>query len=86
MVGCGDPERVMDALTAKFEKDAFVCGSRFTMADVYVGSHVDWGIAFGIMPKREALLAYAARLRERAAYQSAKAIDNALIAQQGQQQ
>ena len=42
--GCADRQ--------KFEKDAFVCGSRFTMADV-VGSH-GWGIAFGIMPKREA--------------------------------
>lgn len=86
MVGCGDPERVMNALAAKFETDDFVCGDRFTMADVYVGSHVDWGLAFGLMPKCDALLSYATRLREREAYISAKAIDNALIEQASQQQ
>ena len=86
MVGCGDPERVTAALAAKFEADDFVCGDRFTMADVYVGSHVDWGLSFGVMPAREPLLAYAARVRERSAYKTAKEIDNALIAQQSQQQ
>ncbi|QID19487.1 glutathione S-transferase family protein [Nitrogeniibacter mangrovi] len=84
MVGCGDPEAVMDALSAKFDTDAYVCGDRFTMADVYVGSHVDWGLAFGLMPKRNALEAYAQRVSRRSAYQAAKAIDNALIAERGQ--
>ena len=85
MVGCGNPERVMAALAGKFEADEFVCGDRFTMADVYVGSHVDWGISFGLMPTCEPLLAYAARVRERDAYKVAKEIDTALIAAQGQQ-
>ena len=59
----------------------FVCGSRFTMADVYVGSAVDWGLQFGTIPTRGSLTAYAERIRQREAYQAGKAIDNALIAE-----
>jgi len=46
----------------------FVCGSRFTMADVYVGSQVDWGLCFGSMPATGSLTAYQARIRQRPAY------------------
>jgi glutathione S-transferase len=51
------------------------------MADVYVGSHVDWGMQFGTIPARDNLIAYAERVRQREPYQAGKAIDNALIAQ-----
>ena len=54
------------------------------MADVYVGSQVDWGLAFGTMPDRPAFQAYAGRLRARPAYAEAKAIDNELIARMKQ--
>ncbi len=80
-VGCGTPERVTEVLSAKLARDAYVCGGRFTMADVYVGSHVGWGLAFGTLPRRDALQAYADRVQQREAYKAAKAIDQALIAQ-----
>jgi glutathione S-transferase len=51
------------------------------MADVYVGSQVDWGLQFGTIPARDGLAAYAERVRAREAYQAGKAIDNALIAE-----
>ena len=51
------------------------------MADVYVGSAVDWGLQFGTIPTRGSLTAYAERIRQREAYQAGKAIDNALIAE-----
>ena len=51
------------------------------MADVYVGSAVDWGMQFGTIPTRDSFAAYAERIREREAYQAGKAIDNALIAE-----
>lgn len=79
MVGWGSYERTIDALEGHFEGNNFVCGSRFTMADVYVGSQVDWGLTFGSIPPREAFVAYAERLQARPAYQAAKAIDHALI-------
>lgn len=81
MAGFGSYERTMDALDGWLSSHDYVCGDRFTMADVYVGSQVDWGLAFKSMPNRPAFEAYAGRLRARAAYQAAKAIDNALIAE-----
>ena len=49
------------------------------MADVYVGSHVDWGLQFGTLPRRDGFVAYAERMRGRDAYKAAKAIDTAEI-------
>ena len=80
MLGYGSYERTVDALDEKLKATpAFLCGSTFTAADVYVGSAVDWGMGFGTIPKRDSFEAYAARLRERPAYQKAKAIDGKLI-------
>jgi glutathione S-transferase len=87
-VGFGNYERTVDTLARWFDGHAYVCGERFTMADVYVGSAVDWGMQFGTIPARDSLSAYAERLRAREAYQAGKAIDNALMAQMqaGQQE
>lgn len=79
MVGFGNFDRTLAALEGHFASHAFTCGDRFTMADVYVGSQVDWGLTFGSIPASPAFTAYAERLRARPAYQAAKAIDNALI-------
>ena len=80
MIGFGSYDLVVDVLDGALQGRDFVCGDRFTMADVYVGSQVDWGVGFGTLPKRDSFEAYAARMREREAYQAAKAIDNDLIA------
>lgn len=81
MVGFGSFERVVTALDGFLDGRKWVCGDRFTMADVYVGSSIDWGLTFGILPPRESLVAYAERCQSRDAYKSAKAIDGALIAE-----
>ncbi|HEX7710358.1 MAG TPA: glutathione S-transferase family protein [Sphingomonadaceae bacterium] len=78
-LGFGSYERTIDTLDSWFAGHDFVCGERFTMADVYVGSAVDWGLAFKTMPERAVLLAYAERVRMRDAYREAKAIDTGLI-------
>lgn len=80
MFGYGSYDRVIDALDAQFSENDYVCGDRFTGADLYVGSQVIWGMLFGSMPKREALLRYSDRLTARPAYTEAKAIDAGLIA------
>ena len=79
-VGWGSFNRTMSTLESWLKTHTFVCGDRFTMADVYVGSMVDWGLNFGTVPPKEAFVAYAQRMQERDAYKTAKAIDNALIA------
>lgn len=81
MAGFGSYERAMDGLEAMLTGRDYVCGARFTMADVYVGAQVGWGLAFGSMPKRPAFEAYWQRLDARPAYRAAKAIDDALIAE-----
>ncbi|GGD48121.1 glutathione S-transferase [Erythrobacter arachoides] len=67
-VGFGTLERAVEALDSHLLRHAFVCGDRFTMADVYIGSQVVWGIGFGTLPKRESFGAYAARLAQREGY------------------
>ena len=81
MLGFGSYERAMDTFDTLLADRDYVCGDRFTMADVYVGSQVDWVLQFGSIPKRQVFEDYAARLRERPAYKDAKAIDMGLIAE-----
>lgn len=81
MAGFGSYERTVDALETMLTGRDFVCGERFTMADVYVGSQVDWGLQFKSLPQRDVFAAYAERLRAREAYKAAKTIDMELIAQ-----
>ena len=79
MAGFGSYDRAIDTLETMLTGREYVCGSRFTMADVYVGSQVDWGLSFKSIPTRPAFESYAARLRTRDAYKAAKAIDGKLI-------
>lgn len=80
MAGFGTLEAALDALAGAVDGKAFVAGDRFSAADVYIGSQIDWGLQFGTMPSRPEFETYVAPLRERAAYKRAKEIDNGLIA------
>lgn len=81
MAGFGSFERTVSTLEGHLNERDYVCGDRFTMADVYVGSAIDWGLTFGSLPPNEAFVAYADRFQARAAYKAGKAIDNKLIAE-----
>ena len=80
MAGFGSLPAALDALESAVAGKAFVAGDRFSAADVYVGSQIDWGMQFGTIASRPAFEAYVAPLRERAGYKRAKEIDNGLIA------
>ncbi len=79
-VGYGSFETVMDTLEHAVSTADYIAGDRFSAADVYVGSHVLWGLKFGSIEKRPAFEAYAARLRDRPAARRADEIDDALLA------
>jgi len=79
--GFGDVDVALSMIEAHLTDHEWVCGSRFTLADVFVGSHVDWGLQFKTVPETPVFNAYAERCRAREAYQAAKAIDMALIAE-----
>ena len=78
--GFGSYDRMVDVVEARLEESPYFAGDRFTAADVYAGSQVDWGLLFKTLPSRPAFEGYAARLRERPAYRKAKARDQQLIA------
>ena len=80
-IGYGNYDRVVDVLDQKFSVDTYVCGNRFTMADVYVGAQIIWGTQFETLPKRDSFAAYAERLTQRDTYLEAKAVDDTLIAE-----
>lgn len=78
MAGYGNYALVMDTLAAALAKTPYIAGERFTAADVYVGSQVCWGLAFGTFEKRPEFAAYATRVSARPAYQRATEIDEGL--------
>ena len=80
MTGYGSFELTIDVLDGWLSQRSYVCGSRFTAADVVIGSQIMWGMQFGTMPRRPSFAEYAARLSAREAYQRAQSIDQQLIA------
>lgn len=80
MVGYGSYDAVMDTLERAVSRDPYIAGDRFSAADVYVGSHLGWGMQMGTIEERPAFEAYWSRLEGRDARQRAEAIDNALLA------
>ena len=84
--GYGSLEAVTDALERAVSQGDFILGDRFSAADVYLGSHIGWGMQFGTIEKRPIFGAYAARIFARDAAIRAKEIDDALIAAQKQNQ
>ena len=80
MAGYGSYARTMDALEAAVSNGPYVAGGRFTAADLYLGSHIGWGLAFGSIEKRPAFERYWERVGARPAALRARAIDDALLA------
>ena len=81
MLGYGSLETATDALAGWLSAHEYICGGRFTAGDVYVGSHIGWGMQFGTLEKRPAFESYFARLATRPAAVKARGIDDALLAQ-----
>jgi glutathione S-transferase len=80
-VGYGSYDLAVNTLSDHLAGRDYVCGSRFTAADVYVGSQVMWGTQFGTLPKLDNFLDYSERLGQREAYKRGKDEDNQLISE-----
>lgn len=78
-LGYGTYASVLDTLAAAVSANAFIAGDRFSAADVYVGSHISWGLQFGTIEERPGFADYWARLSGREAYTRANAIDDAAM-------
>ena len=79
MMGYGTYELAMQVLEQAVSSADYLVGNRFSAADVYVGSHIGFGMQFGTIEKRGAFERYWSRLNARPAKQRADEIDNALI-------
>ena len=75
MIGYGTYERMIDTLERAVAENPYIAGERFSAADVYVGSHVGWGMIMGSLEKRPAFSDYWARVSDRDAYRRADALD-----------
>jgi glutathione S-transferase len=76
MFGYGTYDRTVATLDELFSLRDYVCGDRFTAADVYVGSAIMWGTQFGTLPQRDSFSRYSERLRAREAHKRAMDIDD----------
>ena len=79
MIGYGTYAAVLNTLEGALKGKAYIAGDRFSAADVYVGSHLGFGMQFGTVEKRKVFEDYWARLAERPAYKRGVDLDNAAM-------
>jgi glutathione S-transferase len=79
VAGYGSFEAAFDTLAKAVSARPFIAGDKFSAADVYVGSHIGFGLQFGALPDRAEFREYFARVSERPARLRANALDDALI-------
>jgi len=81
MFGYGNFDRTIAAVDELLSNHDYVCGDRFTAADVYVGSQIMFPLQFKMLPEKDSFLRYRDRLSARPAYQRANEIDERIIAE-----
>ncbi|MGD2132434.1 MAG: glutathione S-transferase family protein, partial [Maricaulaceae bacterium] len=57
-VGFGSRDETIGALEGLLASRDYVCGGRFTAADVYLGARVAWELAGGLLPDAPAFTGY----------------------------
>lgn len=80
-VGCGLYQDTVNALETALTNGPYICGEHFSAADVYVGSHIEWGMMFDTLEKRPIFTEYVQRLQTRPAAIKANQLDDALVPQ-----
>ena len=81
MFGYGNFDRAIAAMDELLSQHDYVCGDRFTAADVYVGSQIMFPLQFKMLPEKDNFLRYRDRLSARPAYHRANEIDERIIAE-----
>jgi glutathione S-transferase len=76
MSGYGSFERVIAVLEDAVSRGPYLVGDAFTAADLYVGSHLGFGLQFGMIARRPVFERYVAQLQARPAAGRAKQIDD----------
>lgn len=79
MMGYGRFEDVMKTLEEAVSRGAYLLDDQFTAADLYVGSHIGFGMQSGTVEKCPAFERYWSRISTRPAALRAREIDDALV-------
>jgi glutathione S-transferase len=79
MMGYGTVAQALDTLEMAVSQAPYVAGDNFTAADVYVGSHIGFGMMFGTIDKRPAFEKYWQRISSRPACVRARELDDAAV-------
>jgi glutathione S-transferase len=79
MLGYGRVDTVFDTVEKALAGCEYVVGDSFTAADLYLASHLGWGMQFGTIEKRPVFEDYVRRMDARPASVRAVEIDDALI-------
>ena len=80
MMGYGTYALAIDVLEGAVSQGEYLLGDTFTAADVYLGSHIGFGMQFGTIEKRPAFERYWSTISARAAAVRARQIDDDLLA------
>jgi glutathione S-transferase len=83
MFGYGNFDKVVAVLDDLLSGRDYICGDRFTAADVYFGSQIMFPMQFGMLPEKDSFLRYRERLTARDAYKRAAGIDDKAQAEMG---
>ncbi len=76
-IGYRGMDALLDVVEAALKGKTYLMGDQFTAADVVTGSGLCFGMGFGMIPKREALVEYVGRLEAREAFKRAAEKDEA---------
>ena len=79
MVGYGSLSDVMNTLEAHLKTTPYICGDRFSAADVCVGSQIGWGLRLKTIEGRPAFTDYWSRLTQRPAIARSAALNATLL-------
>ncbi|MCE8033217.1 MAG: glutathione S-transferase family protein [Halomonas sp.] len=82
-VGYGSIEAVLETLEIAVSAHEYIVGPHFSAADVYLGSHIGWGLQFGSLESCPAFVDYWARVSDREAYRRANSLDNEAMHRHG---
>ena len=75
MFGYGSYDLAIGTMEKMLEGRTYICGDRFTAADLYVGSQLGFMLMFGLLEPRPVFKDYVARVTDREPYRRAKQMD-----------
>ena len=81
MFGYGNYDLAIGTLEKALTGKTFIAADHFTVADLFVGSNVNFMLRFNLLEPKPVFVDYVARMTDRPAYERARQIDGELIAQ-----